>query len=74
MSNQRMRLSDRDISDCVLALKFIITGTGAEHDENIRAKKLMKRFIEHIETSDRTSSVSSLIKEDVGRISLDSLM
>ncbi len=70
----RVRLVDTDLADLILILKFVITGTGAEHTDNIRAKKLMKRFLSHIELSKRGSAISSLIQEDISRIRLDDLI
>ena len=71
----RIKLIDQDVADIILMLKFVIEGTGGEHDENVRARKLMKRFLSFIENSPtRKSAISSLIKEDISRIRLDSLM
>ena len=72
--DNRIKLIDQDIADIVLVLKFVIEGTGGNHDENIRARKLMKRFTSYIETSQRKSAISSLLREDICRIRLDSLM
>ena len=40
----RIKLIDQDVADIILMLKFVIEGTGGEHDENVRARKLMKRM------------------------------
>ena len=72
--DNRIKLIDKDIADLIFVLKFVITGTGATHDENIRAKRLMKRFINYLKLSKRNSAVSSLIKEDISRVKLDDLI
>lgn len=69
--DNRVKLIDKDIADLILVLKFVITGTGATHDENIRAKRLMKRFTNYLKLSKRDSAISSLIQEDMSRIKLD---
>ena len=70
----RIKLIDQDVADIILMLKFVIEGTGGEHDENVRARKLMKRFLSYMKLSKRDSSISTLIREDIDRIRLDSLM
>ena len=37
--DNRIKLIDQDIADIVLVLKFVIEGTGGNHDENIRARR-----------------------------------
>jgi len=72
--DNRIKLIDKDLADLILVMKFVIQETGAEHDENIRAKRLMKRFLSYMKLSKRDSSISTLIREDIDRIRLDSLM
>ena len=72
--DNRVKLIDKDIADLILVLKFVIQGTGATHDENIRAKRLMKRFTNYLKLSRRDSAISSLIREDMSRVKLDDLI
>ena len=75
MSNERIRLADREVADIILLCKFVIEGTGANHDCNIIARLLMKRFIQHCESSsERGARVSDLLKQDISRISLEDMM
>ena len=75
MSNERIRLADREVADILLLCKFVIEGTGANHDSNIIARLLMKRFIQHCESSsERGARVSELLEYDISRTNLDSLM
>ena len=75
MIDTRIKLIDQDVANIILVLKFVIEGTGGDHDENVRARKLMKRFMSFIDNSPiRKTAISSLIKEDISRIRLDNLM
>ena len=75
MSNERIRLSDKEVADVIKLCEFVITSLGGSHDENIRAKKVLNKFVKHCETSQtRGTNVSSILKEDVSRISLEDLM
>ena len=75
MSNERIRLSDKEVADVIKLCEFVIKGTGGSHDENIRARAVLKKFIIHCESSQtRGMNVSSILKEDVSRISLEDLM
>ena len=75
MSNERIRLSDKEVADVIKLCEFVITSLGGTHDENIRARKVLKKFIIHCESSQtRGMNVSSILKEDVSRISLEDLM
>ena len=75
MSNERIRLSDREVADILLLCKFVIEGTGANHECNNMARLLMKRFIQHCESSsERGARVSELLEYDTSRTKLDSLM
>ena len=35
MSNERIRLSDKEVADVIKLCEFVIKGTGGSHDENI---------------------------------------
>lgn len=75
MSNERIRLSDNDVADTILLCKFVIEGTGANHECNLMARLIMKRFIQHCEQSpERGARVSELLEYDSSRTKLDSLM
>lgn len=75
MSNERIRLADREVADILLLCKFVIKGTGANHDCNIIARLLMKRFIQHCESSsERGARVSELLEYDKSRTSLEDMM
>ena len=75
MSNERIRLADREVADILLLCKFVIKGTGANHDCNIIARLLMKRFIQHCESSsERGARVSELLKYEKSRTSLEDMM
>ena len=75
MSNERIRLADREVADILLLCKFVIKETGANHDCNIIARLLMKRFIQHCESSsERGARVSELLEYDKSRTSLEDMM
>ena len=75
MSNERIRISDSMIADVIKLCEFVITGTDSSHSENIRAKNVLNRFINHCEnSSERSARVSEILKEDVSRISLEDMM
>ena len=75
MSNERIRLADREVADILLLCKFVINETGANHDCNIIARLLMKRFIQHCESSsERGARVSELLKYEKSRTSLEDMM
>ena len=42
MSNERIRLSDKEVADVIKLCEFVITSLGGTHDENIRARKVLK--------------------------------
>lgn len=75
MSNERIRISDSMIADVIKLCEFVIKDTFGSDDENIRAKNVLRKFVQHCDNSSgRSARVSELLREDVSRISLEDMM
>ena len=75
MSNERIRISDSMIADVIKLCEFVIKDTFGSDDENIRAKNVLRKFVQHCDnSSERSARVSELLREDVSRISLEDMM